>query len=383
MSKQTKVAGMFSVMMLAFAALTANNRKPNDCTGPVLCSSLPLPGECEDCFCPWHVDTGLLYQRPAFSYMNSGFAYSPVYRNPPVLSPTSFENQTIQLLDEEYEYAVGLTVGLGRALRHDNWFVGVNFDWLSSTASSTHNDETQEYRPGADFAINAIFRSALDIEDSYFQKIEYAAKTDIYDFNIRLSRGAYATNYYSFEPFAGVHALWFNTNQTKKYLNPNLSTTSRFSLNSTQDNWAVGPMVGMNGEYTFTKGVSLFANSNISVLYGETRYKLLTTVTSNSSGQNDFPDDRDVTVPGSMLNATCVPVRTIIGMKFFKYVMEGSHYIALKVGYDARAVVFASKEAILSQIFSNSDDTVTFVQAKNIDNGFTMSGLYLDFMWDF
>ncbi|MCH9619029.1 MAG: hypothetical protein SP4CHLAM5_11740 [Chlamydiia bacterium] len=383
MSKQTKVAGVFSVMMLAFATLTANNRKPNDCTGPVLCSSLPLPGECEGCFCPWQVDIGLLYQRPAFSYMNSGFAYSPVYQNPTTTSSTAFENQTVQLLDEEYEYAVGLTVGLGRALRHDNWFVGVNFGWINSTASTTHEDENILYRPSSEFAINSFIRSGFTIQTAHFQKVIFAANTDIYDFNVHLSRGAYLTNHYSFEPFAGVHALWFNNTQTKNYEDPSTDTTSRFILNSTQDNWGVGPMLGLNGQYYFTKNVSLFANSSVSVLYGEARYKVVTTVTPNSAGSNVFTDSRVTTNPGKMLNVCSVPVRAIIGMKLAKYVMEGSHYIALKVGYDARAVLSASSESILSQMYSINADSITTVQAKNIDNGFTMSGLYLDFMWSF
>ncbi len=383
MVKQKKVAGMIGVMMLAAGTLTASNTKPNECKGPVLCSSLPLPRECEDCFCPWQVEIGLLYQKPAFSYMNSAIVYSPVYRNPTTTSSTSFENQTIELLSEEYEYAAGLTVGLGRALNHDNWFVGVNFDWINSTASTTHEDDNLLYRPSSEFALGSMIQSNFNLQNARFHKVVFSANTDIYDFNVHLSRGAYVTNHYSFEPFAGVHALWFDNSQAEKYQNQTGSSTSGFLLNSTQDNWGVGPIFGGNGEYCFTKNVSLFVNSSVSVLYGESRYKVVTTVTPNTSGVNDFTNDRVTTNPGKMLNVTYVPVRTIIGIKLAKYVMDGSHYIALKVGYDARAVLSASNESIVSQTFAPSNDAVTTVQAKNIDNGFTMTGLYLNFMWSF
>jgi hypothetical protein len=50
-------------------------------------------------------------------------------------------------------------------------------------------------------------------------------------------------------------------------------------------------MFGVNGEYNIVEGVSMFTNSNISVLYGEVNYKVVTTVTANTSGTTNFSDD--------------------------------------------------------------------------------------------
>lgn len=383
MLKQKKVAGMLGVMMVALGSLSASNVKPNGCEGPVLCPIQPIADRCEDCCYSWQVDIGLLYQQPGFAYMNSGIAYQPVFQNPTSGGlATAFIDQTVTLLDEQYDYSVGLTVGIGRTLKHDNWFVGVNFDWLNATGSSVHNDDNLLYRPSSDFPLNILEQTDFLVADGSFGKVVYSANTNIYELNVRLSRGSYNTNCYSLEPYAGVKALWFNNSQTKKYQEPSADINSRVSLKSTQDNWGAGIMFGMNGEYSIVEGFSIFSDSNVGVLYGQVKYNMLAVVTAESAGSNIFTEDRDLTNNGKMDTVTYVPVRSILGVKFSKYFLDKTHHVALKVGYDARAVLSTSKDVLVSQNWFPTGDFAT-TQVKNIDNSFSMSGLYIDLCWGF
>jgi hypothetical protein len=92
MLKQKKIAGTLGVMMITLTTLYADNIKPNGCDGPILCSPLPIAAKRADCCYSWHVGVGVLYQQPAFSFMDSGVAYTPVFQNPTSTSSPSFKN---------------------------------------------------------------------------------------------------------------------------------------------------------------------------------------------------------------------------------------------------------------------------------------------------
>lgn len=371
--------------MLATTSLIASDRssiKPNGCKGPILCPTQPIVNGCEDCRCSWQVDIGVLYQQLGFAYTNSGIGYQPVFQDPTLPNALAFENQVVSVLREKYNYSAGLTVGLGRVLNHDDWCFQVNFNWLSASINAAHNSEGVQYRPSSDFPVYLFNHSDFPLESGYFQKIAYISNANIYDLNIQLSRGSYQSDSYSLEPFTGVKALWFDNKQNKKYQEPSTTTTSRVSFDSKQNNWGVGPVFGGKGEYNIAEGFCIFSDNSIGILYGEGSYKATSTLTSNSSGNSDFPKDRVVTNPEYMDGVIYVPLRTILGLKFSRYYMNKSHYLAVKIGYDLRAVLSPSKEAIVSQIIAPNNDSVTNIQVINIENGFYASGLFFSLTWN-
>ena len=60
-----------------------------------------------------------------------------------------------------------------------------------------------------------------------------------------------------------------------------------------------------------------------------------------------------------------VPIRTILGVKLGTYCLQDEHYVAVKVGYDAR-YVFAYPALY-----------------KYGGGSIAMNGLYVNFIWDF
>ncbi|MCH9621124.1 MAG: hypothetical protein S4CHLAM20_05400 [Chlamydiia bacterium] len=351
------IAAVLGVMVFSLSSLIADtgmNVKVNGCKGPVLCSNFPMLSDCEDCCHTWHVDVGLLYQQPGFSGMNAGICYST-----PFVHETGalFQNQVVTNLTQCFDYDPGLTVSLGHLFMHDDWFLLARFDWLStSIGNRVYEDNQAEYKPNANFdtgVLPASF-SSTDI----FTKIKYGADMDIYTLDVLLSRGAFLSKCYSFEPFAGVKAAWFDANQNANYYNATEFPGGSYAIfKELRSNWGVGPMFGFNGEYNFTQGFALFSDSDIAVLYGEAS-RTITSILTNSS---DVAAERKITNQTKYDCQYYVPVRTILGVKLSRYCLEDNHYLAVKIGYDARALV----------------------SYTNTENGYVMSGLYLNFLWDF
>jgi len=76
MEKNKIIGVFFTACILLSSALFAEeipSVKPNGCKGPVLCSSYPIYGRCDEC-CDyrWSVNLGLLYQQPWMSNMGAG-----------------------------------------------------------------------------------------------------------------------------------------------------------------------------------------------------------------------------------------------------------------------------------------------------------------------
>ena len=117
-------------------------------------------------------------------------------------------------------------------------------------------------------------------------------------------------------------------------------------------------MFGVNGEYFITQDLSIFSDSDIAVLYGQMRFRV------NANGVLLSPES---TVVNNNLNSIqnsdqeyFIPVRTILGLKLGRHCVNGEHYVAVKVGYDAR-----------------------YVFARAIAPDMAASGLYVNLIWDF
>jgi hypothetical protein len=362
MLNRKNVAALLGMMVISFTTLTAStdmNVKVNGCKGPVLCSNFPVLGGGESCQRTYHVDAGLLFQQPGFSGMMAGTAYQPLFVQNDTTS-TTFANQTVTNLIQCFDYDAGLTVSLGYMTDHDEWLVGARFDWLSSNYTAATYDETDvKYKANPNFDIDVLKGSGFSVTANNWEKIDYYAGFELFSLDVMMSRGAFVSRCYSIEPFAGVKAAWFNTKQVAKY-----SSTTYFSNGNKAiydeefNNWAAGPMFGLNGEYNVTHGIAIFSDNDVAVLLGEAHRVRASTLTR---GGSIVITDRTST---DVADYTCqyyVPVRSVIGVKFSRYCLEDEHYIAVKVGYDARA----------------------FLTMDGTHSGFNMNGLYLNFIWDF
>lgn len=334
--------------------------KPNGCHGPVLCPIFPVAGRA-DCCRTWHVDIGLLYQQPAFTEMVAGTSYVPAF--PYDTTGGEFANQTITTLQECLDYSIGLTVSLGHLMKHDNWYFGGRFDWLSASVDTTYDtvdQVTTQIVANANLDAHIFINTDFDVDADHFNKAVYHAFMDIYVLDVLLSRGSYHSKSFSYEPYAGVKAMWFTAKQNVSYYNADIFDDGNVTKwSEAEHNWGAGPMFGFNGEYHFLDEIALFSDSDIAILYGEARNTRVTTLTGVAD--SDVETTRTITLNNNVLCQFYLPVRSIIGLKFSRYCLEDRHFIALKIGYDVRTVI------------AYPDD----------ESGFTMGGLYTNLVWNF
>lgn len=345
--KLNKMAGaLLAVAVTASSALfgaeeteSIKNKKPNGCIGPVLCTQNPMLSK-SSCICDagWQFEIGLIYEQPRFGRMDAGYSYSPTYAQ-------GASQVDVKKLEQTFDYSLGLLLDLGTYLAHDNWYLGVHFDWLNTNKSATYAaGSTVEYQTTTFFDDLALTAET----ETFYDSIAYKASMEFFTLDVSLSRGSYMSGNFAFEPVAGIEALWFSTSQNMIY-DPNFASTD-VVYNSKQNNWGVGPRIGLNSLYHVVQELYFFCDTSVAVLMGEAK---LNDTSTGTAGVRTFLDFQK--------NQFYVPVRSVLGVKFAKYVLEEKHYLALKVGYDARAVISATDSGV----------------------GFVSGGLYINGEWSF
>lgn len=354
-------SGLLLTSSLLFAE---DSRGRDDCKGPVLCPIAPMEQRM-DCCNRFHVDIGLLYEQPVFSFMMPGaeghYELPPI--DPNALDPS---NETADWLFQCFDYSLGLTASLGYFMDHDSWYLGANFDWLSSSLYKRYNlnDESDnvdlqnipEFYGTEDY--NDNYYGIHELQDEFFRSLNYSAKFNFYSFNVLLSRGSYHSPTYSLEPYAAINAIWFDNYQKTNYFNEENTGYSEIH----KKNWGAGPMFGVDGEYYFSCAFSLFMDSSISLLYGESSSFVDTDyILYDNDAHTELDEHYFTTENRKTYCQYFVPVRSILGVQFSKFCFEDSHYLAIKLGFDVRMVL----------------------SYPEIDRGFAMSGLYTNLIWNF
>ena len=360
--KRNKMAAALLGMTLSLTALSAADeqyveakmsKKPNGCTGPTLCATNAMLRN-NACDANWKFQIGLIYEQARFAEMHPGTSFVPsnIYD-----TADDWSNVTMRPIEATFDYDVGLLVSLGYFMDHDNWYAQVHFDWLNSKKKTTYN------QAGTTYELNENVNSLLftGITGPYsFDNIAYEASMNFYTLDVTLSRGAWISKCFSLEYGMGIEALWFDTKQAETgtpVSGAPLNVANVVSYESKQENWGVGPRVIFNGLYHIVQELYFFMDNSIGVLYGEATNNEYSSI--GAGGSIDATRRVDGKTYYSM--QYFVPVRSIIGAKIAKYCLEEKHYIALKVGYDARAVL----------------------SATNPNKGFVANGLYLNFEWTF
>lgn len=360
LNKNTAIALLLATIPSVGILSAGNSHLPDHKHCPVLCPINPIDPS-DDCCHSLHIDIGLLYQQPYIPGMIAGIEHEEIQDG--VGTDPTYYTDAADYLEQCFNYALGLTASFGYLMEHDDWFLGARFDWLSANMSNSYNvnDETtkglyayEEYLGTEHTGELAAALGQIEGHDA-FNKIQYAANIDIYVLDVMLSRGSFHSKCFSYEPFAGVKALWFSSSQHPQFLDTEISA----GILTKQHNWGAGPMFGFNGEYHFVENIALFSDSDIAVLFGDAD-KTISAIYQDYDGTT-LDEEYKSTVYQNIHCMIYVPIRSVLGLKFSRYCLEDKHYLALKIGYDVRAVIAVQ------------DDS----------RGFTMNGLYTNLVWNF
>jgi hypothetical protein len=351
--------------------------KPNGCEGVVLCSSNSIYKRCDDCRdYGWSVNVGLLYQQPWMTNMGAGAADIGQSIDG---DEVPYINTTSVFLEECFNYSLGLTAGIGYFMDHDNWFLSVNFDWLSSNMKNSYNNPGLIYHMAG--FLNPLVSDFTSLQSNTWDSLKTEANLDIYDLNFALSRGSFYSKYCSCEPFVGIKALWYNQLYRRRGYNDILPSNSSYveGLQKSQS-WGVGPSFGLSAEYFLVKQLSIFSESSIAILYGGINTQT-TSLYFDPSINNEI--NGVATYIQNFKQPYFIPFRTIIGIKLGRYLFNDKQYVAFKIGYDIRYVIGNSGLSgdPVNASLTGQSYKVPIMLYKSYD--IAANGLYVNFIWNF
>lgn len=360
--KKRNLLFLLGIIQINFL-VAQNSVKQNCCNGPVLCPMSPIMVEAGCCH-RMHFDIGLLYQSPQFEGAISGVSYTPMFpfELEEVEDDLYIGNQLEKPLHQCFPYALGVTVSLGRYIEHDDFYIGARFDYLRSYKAAAYDTTDRPgylLRPNSNLNLDITEGTDFNADDDTLTKIIYNGAFKLYQLDVLMSRGSYYSSSFSYEPFAGIKALWFSLDQDTSNFSSDFDGGNYMTWQERQDSWGAGPLFGFNTLYHFTCKLALFSDSDIALLYGESRLQNISTLV----GVLDAPVEVDQVIDRQN-NEGCqfyVPLRTILGVQLADYCFEKKHYLAAKVGFDVRAVIAYPTDV----------------------RGFFMQGVYANLVWNF
>lgn len=176
-----------------------------------------------------------------------------------------------EILNFNFDYKPGFKVGIGYGLESDHWEFSSEYLRLHSTMTTTPNLSQGEH------ISPIILMPQISGTNSYDSLQEtWHLTLDVLD--AFLSRSYFNGTQLTFDYFFGIRGAWIYQNVISQFGSigntvREISTASGL-VDSTlkSDSWAVGPRVGLQGNWILGKGIRIYGNGAADLLF--TRYSL-------------------------------------------------------------------------------------------------------------
>ncbi len=227
------------------------------CTGMINPAARPVVDDGIDLFITgdflyWKThENGLAYvitnQRAATSNATS----------PPTLSGGKVKNV-------KHDYDAGFRVGAGFNLPHDGWDIYLNW-----TRFTTHeNDQVNAPLSGGSLVATMLNPAVYPNTGTLSQaNSRWKLKLNVAD--LELGREFYISKYLTLRPFAGLRSAWIRQkmNVDYNYVSP-ASVLTVINPSMKSHFWGMGLRTGLDTQWGFGSGWSLYADGAVSLLYG-------------------------------------------------------------------------------------------------------------------
>lgn len=197
----------------------------------------------------------------------------------PAVSLSSFANNTSfgfsgnntgEFIRMDFDFKPGFKVGVGVGFDYDKWDVQAEYTYF-------HGDHEKEGSGGdllptqlsafSDIAFLFAVSANVSVPAFSFEQ-EWDLDMDILD--VDLGRWFYVGTKLTFRPYLGIRAAWISQDLDTEYAEiNNLGATATVDVDT--DSWAVGPRVGLDGNWMLPYGLRVFGNGSADILF--TRYE--------------------------------------------------------------------------------------------------------------
>ena len=198
-----------------------------------------------------------------------GLSYASEYTIEANNDQTSLQLLNGKTNNPHFNYQYGFKAALGCNLSHDGWDAILSWTWFRDESKS-HAQAKDNYA-----LFPSLLMSAFNVGSFLTTASEADFKWDLHFdmLDLEMGREFYAGKWLALRPFFGLRSAWIDQNNKAMYYGISILTEppSTFTYADTKminDFWGFGPRIGLNGEWQFGSGWSLYGNAGLSLLYG-------------------------------------------------------------------------------------------------------------------
>lgn len=333
--------------------LAEGDIKPNCCIGPSLCSEKPI---LYNCYKGWtcFLEGGFLYEQARITGTQIAYSFK-------LTTGADHDKQVSCVIRPNFNLNWGMTFGIGFLFSDDSWFLGARFDKLDLTSGLRRDSEL--YFPANFFW--TFYGGAPQVNEL----VENYLNIDYYMLDVFLSRSSFFSGCFSLDPHIGIKAAWFYTKEDSLF--EFVFHPWSFAREMQNKSWIVGPEVGIDLNWSLYDCISFFAESGLSLLWGQTK--------PQENDQFTLPPTIDFNVTDRESRDSVSPsLRLALGFKFDWFFWEDRFYAYTKVIFDS-VVYWNQQERIINYSYGNLDNTsILFAGSQTLaqdNNNFSLMGL--------
>lgn len=297
---------------------------PNGTCGAYTASARPTLNSCgECCGSNWNIGASLLYWQGG----TCGTDYAYGKQNPVLEFPSKGS-----VKDVHSKWNFGFKVSLGYNINHDGWESNLCYSDFSGTGSdkiaSGCNDNVipllgaYNITTPADGAVFFFCSEAKSQSEVHFRTLYWD-----------LARDFFVSDCLSIRPFTALEAAWITTRQSTRYTGGDpIGTTFGIGddLVHIKENCTfkgLGPVMGFGANWYIGRGVSLFNEFTIGMLYGKFQI---------SHSERYSPNDLSRIKLKNDCHKFCPMAKYMLGLARKCYFNDDQNHLLVRIGFESQ-----------------------------------------------
>ncbi|PCI77186.1 hypothetical protein COB21_03365 [Candidatus Aerophobetes bacterium] len=237
-----------------------------------------------------------------------------------------------EMIDLRYDWSWGFRVGVGYDTAHDNWDVGVDYTYFTSSASNNLTAGNNAYYK--------LVRGSQAIEAAagdgdFATQVNSTGSLDFQNVNLTLGRAYFVSSNLEFKPTVGLRSAWINDKETVEYgggavVGPHGGRGFHGNNTKVIDNcksWGIGPQIAINTTWHLDHGFSFFGNLSASAIYSSFK----------TTHKNCYSSDVDFNISVTNNFHAFIPnVDFFLGLRWDSLFNKNKNYFGIGLGWETQ-----------------------------------------------
>ena len=252
-----------------------------------------------------------------------------------------------------FKYNSGFEIGLGCNLSHDQWDALLSWTCFTESTHSHHS-----YQKGHT-TLFTTFISPNELNDAATaQRARAEWKVHFNMLDLSMGREFYAGKWLSLRPFFGIRSAWIQQHYEIDYdnvaalIDQSTILYPEYEAHLLNKYFGFGPRFGLNSDWGFGSGFSLYGNAGISLLYGFFH------VGHNEKSYDDLEEGTVQKKAENSFHATKAATDLDCGLKWDYMFLNDAFHLGLHAGW--QHVLFFSQNQFMR--FTNDQEIGQFLQ---------------------